>query len=292
MLEASLNVVRRRGMNLSILAPLVAIACLVCLSGPALAQDSAAQYSADNLSVLVNKSVDDERWVVGYRLSDGFVTGNVLNISSGEVTFISCYLDENDGETGTFRCLSAAPCMSAPCPEEPYTPFATTSLPLAFFLPPGEPTQPPPDDRDIFQTIFNWVLYRADHEDGSPSVFAVSENDAGDVLRLYCYDHQSNLRRELRYQVLVAAEDVFGTAFDAKFTIDPGTSDERRLSVPAINIRGNVGFVLDDRLLDRLYGRSVLRVGYQGAPADQIVEFDIRGVEDAFGEILRACGEE
>lgn len=251
------------------------------------AGQGSAQWTRDRDATLISKDVGAERWAITYRLSDSRVTGNVFRTDGGPSSFLQCNRTASDATNITFDCFGASACNGSPCPSTQYGALASgVALPITFFFPPGDAVVPTPSDRVDIGRFANWQVYREKHPDGRPALWAVSENSAGDAIRLYC------IASELRFQVLVADADVFEAEFDAIFALDAGTANARTFQLGAVQIRGGVGFVMDERFANRLYDHSTLTVGYPGTPADRQVTFDVSRAREAFAPVFAECGQQ
>ncbi len=117
----------------------------VLIASSSLATAAGVQYTRDRSATLVNKDVGDERWAITYRISDGHVTGNVTIAGQDAPSFVDCSQESvSDDGVATFNCDGADACPREPCPDDQWSPLATATLPVDFFLPPEGPTPPLP----------------------------------------------------------------------------------------------------------------------------------------------------
>lgn len=128
------------------IAALAMLALLLVAAGPAHAK-SPIQVTPDDNTIVVNKQVGNEQWVLAFNLFDQTVTGNVFDLGGNPPTFFFCNVDSSDGfslpadlagQTLTLDCSSAGGCAALPCDsttEWHAVGGAAITLPGAFFLP-------------------------------------------------------------------------------------------------------------------------------------------------------------
>ena len=131
-------------MNLRSLAALMAF--LLVSVGSAHAK-SPVQIAPDDNTILVNKKVGAEQWVLALNLFDLTLTGNVFDLGGKPPTFFFCDVSFPDdvsapedmaGQTLTLDCSSAHGCAALPCdPDTEWQALggASITLPGSFFLP-------------------------------------------------------------------------------------------------------------------------------------------------------------
>jgi hypothetical protein len=125
---------------------LVALAALVASAGAAHAK-SAVQITPDGSTILVNKQVGNEQWVLSLDLDNETLTGNVFDLTGKPPTFFACdvfsdegffFAEDLQGQTLTFDCQVASGCSALPCdPDVEWHALGVTPAPLPgeFFLP-------------------------------------------------------------------------------------------------------------------------------------------------------------
>lgn len=107
---------------------------------------SPVQVTPDETTIVVNKQVGNEQWVLAFNLFDQTLTGNVFDLGGNPPTFFFCDVDSPDGfdipadlagQTLTLDCSSAGSCTVLPC--NPITEWhavgTAITLPGEFFLP-------------------------------------------------------------------------------------------------------------------------------------------------------------
>jgi hypothetical protein len=98
------------------------------------AQNRGIQLSHNQIRVLVNKDVGDERWAIALNSTGGgTVLGNVFRPGGGEPVFLFC---EPTVAPNTYTCAAAGPCDTTTCIEQ-YEDLGVVILPADFFLLPG-----------------------------------------------------------------------------------------------------------------------------------------------------------
>ena len=131
-------------MNIRSLAAVIAF--LLVSLGSAHAK-SPLEVTPDDNTILVNKKVGAEQWVLALNLFDLTLTGNVFDLGGKPPTFFYCDVSSPDdlgvpadlaGQTLTLDCSSATGCGALPC--DPKTEWHALggepiTLPGSFFLP-------------------------------------------------------------------------------------------------------------------------------------------------------------
>ncbi|MEW6271858.1 MAG: hypothetical protein AB1689_21455 [Thermodesulfobacteriota bacterium] len=104
-------------------------AFLLALPTTARAQrESGIQLSPQSNRYFISKDVGQERWAITYNLDDKTVTGNVFPLDGGAPTFLTCDITRveqapNPADAQYFlSCRAAAPCASAPCTADQWSP--------------------------------------------------------------------------------------------------------------------------------------------------------------------------
>jgi hypothetical protein len=101
------------------------------------ARASGIQITPDELRVLINKDVQDQRWSITRNLGDLTVTGNVFLPGGGDPLFLFCEQRAQVGDDLELSCSSADSCSETECPAFAF--IADVTLPLSFFALPGAP---------------------------------------------------------------------------------------------------------------------------------------------------------
>lgn len=131
-------------MAIRLLAVLLVI-LLVSVS-PAHAK-SPIQITPDDNTIVVNKKVGSEQWVLALNIFDQTLSGNVFDLGGKPPTFFFCDVTSPDGfsvpadlsgQTLTLDCSIAGGCSALPC--DPNTEWhvlggGSITLPGSFFLP-------------------------------------------------------------------------------------------------------------------------------------------------------------
>jgi hypothetical protein len=123
----------------------VMLAVLLVAAGSAHAK-SPVQVTPDETTIVVNKQVGNEQWVLAFNLFDQTLTGNVFDLGGNPPTFFFCDVDSADGfgtpeelagQTLTLDCSSAGSCAALPCNpiSEWHAVSGAITLPGEFFLP-------------------------------------------------------------------------------------------------------------------------------------------------------------
>jgi hypothetical protein len=126
--------------SLAVLAAVLTFATVAHAKSP-------VQVMPDGLesTVLINKQVNNEQWVITLDTDNATLTGNVFDLTGKPPTFFFCDATFDDNffeladlatENVTFDCQIASGCAALPCETE-WHPIggAPITLPGSFFLP-------------------------------------------------------------------------------------------------------------------------------------------------------------